>query len=73
MSETPYEIRARWKTRRRMAWIAFLMAVTYPIQVAIWPHLAGITAAFLSFCGSVVVVYIGGAVVDDYKSRGPDG
>lgn len=61
----------RWKNRRRMAWIALVAGVTFPVVVLLAmligdvSPLVSIAAPYLVFIGSVVGAYIGFSTVDD--------
>ena len=63
MTETVLE-NDRWKNRRRMAWLATLAALLFPILMLV-KDLSAIAGAFYLFCGSIVGAYIGFATVDD--------
>lgn len=61
----------RWKNRRKMAWIALISGVSFPLTVVaamfigdVSP-LVSIAAPYLFFIGSVVGAYIGCATWDD--------
>lgn len=58
---------ARWVNRRRMAWIALLSGVTYPLLVLVTDsqQLKDIAVPFYMFVSAVVGAYIGFATVDD--------
>ena len=57
----------RWKNRRRMAWLALVGGLTFPLLVlfADSDQIAGMAIPAYSFFTLVVSMYIGGAVVDD--------
>lgn len=59
----------RWKNRRRMAWIAFLTAITYPLGVKYLGLSEALAAPVFAFSGTIVSVYIGGAVADDFLQK----
>lgn len=62
-------VKDRWKNRRRMAWLAFVYALAFPIFVVIAEitnEMVGIIFPPLYFfLGGVLTVYIGGVVADD--------
>lgn len=57
----------RWKNRRRMAWLAFLASLLYPILMIQYEsaQLIALAPAFYSFSGLVVGAYIGFVTADD--------
>ena len=55
----------RWKNRRQMAWFAFLFALALPLLEGLGLVNSDLAGTAITFCGTVVSVYIGGAVVDD--------
>lgn len=57
----------RWKNRRRMAWLAMLAGLGFPLLLLKTdsPQLGAIAVPFYLFVSAVVGTYIGGAVVDD--------
>jgi hypothetical protein len=64
----------RWKHRRAMAWIAFLVGCTYPLLVLFTESLAlgDVAASLYVFLAAVVGAYIGFATWDDKLQKGPD-
>ena len=58
---------ARWKNRRRMAWICLLTGCAYPALVLFTKsnELSQIAWPYFTFVGSVVGAYIGFATYDD--------
>ena len=57
----------RWKNRRRMAWASLVAGMLFPLLV-LWTEsdqLGAVAGAFYVFIATVVIAYIGGAVVDD--------
>ena len=57
----------RWKNRRRMAWLALLAGLGFPLLL-FWEKsesLGALAGAFYIFVGAVVGSYIGWATVDD--------
>lgn len=59
--------KARWKNMRRMAWIAFGVALfLFPALVMVKPALAEIAVPVYSLCGSIIVVgYMGVSAAAD--------
>lgn len=57
----------RWKNRRRMAWLALLAGLGYPLLLLFTDsaQLSAIAVHFYLFVGAVVGAYIGFATVDD--------
>ena len=57
----------KWKNRRKMAWISFIAAVSFPLLVLFTEsdQLGDIAMAFYTFCSSVVGLYIGFVTWDD--------
>lgn len=57
----------RWKNRRRMAWLALLAGLAYPLLLLFTdsPELGSVAGPFYIFVGAVVGAYIGFATVDD--------
>lgn len=63
----------RWKNRRRMAWLALVAGLLFPLLL-LWSdsdQLGSVAGAFYVFVGAVMVSYIGGAVIDDNNFKGP--
>ncbi len=57
----------RWKNRRRMAWLALLAGLLFPLLL-LWSdsdQLGSVAGAFYVFVTGVVGSYIGWAVMDD--------
>lgn len=57
----------RWKNRRRMAWLALLAGLLFPVLL-LWTEsdqLGAVAGSFYIFIGAVVGAYIGFATVDD--------
>lgn len=63
----------RWRIRRRMAWYSLFAGLLYPALLVIvdGTALSTISIPFYGFVTTVVVAYIGGAVVDDKWQRPP--
>lgn len=66
MTETPNPI-DRWRNRRRMAWLALVGGLSYPLLLLATesPQLGAIAPHFYLFTGAVVGAYIGFATADD--------
>ena len=66
----------RWKNRRRMAWLALLAGLLFPLLL-LWSdsdQLGSVAGAFYVFVTGVVASYIGWATVEDVnadKIKGP--
>ena len=63
----------RWKNRRRMAWLALLAGLLFPLLL-LWSdsdQLGSVAGAFYAFAGAVVAAYIGFATADDKWQKGP--
>ena len=60
-------IRDRWKNRRRMAWIALIAGLMFPLLLLYTEsnQLGSVAGAFYVFVSSVVGAYIGFATIDD--------
>lgn len=58
----------RWKNRRKMAWLAMLAGLLFPLLILASesPTLGTIAAAFYVFVGGIVASYIGFATLDDH-------
>ena len=61
----------RWKNRRRMAWLALLAGLAFPILLLYTDsaQLGAVAGAFYTFAGAVVAAYIGFATYDDVSSE----
>ena len=62
----------RWKNRRRMAWLALLAGLLFPLLL-LWSdsdQLGSVAGAFYAFAGAVVAAYIGFATADDKWQKG---
>lgn len=61
----------RWRNRRKMAWIALIAGVAFPLLLLATDsnQLAGVSAAFYTFVTGVVASYIGWVSVDDKWQR----
>jgi di/tricarboxylate transporter len=57
----------RWKNRRRMAWLALLAGLAFPVLLLYTDsqQLGAVAGAFYAFAGAVVAAYIGFASWDD--------
>ena len=68
--------RDRWKNRRRMAWLALLAGLLFPLLL-LWSdsdQLGSVAGAFYVFVTGVVASYIGWAAAEDMnadKIKGP--
>lgn len=61
----------RWKNRRRMAWLALLAGLLFPLLL-IWSasdQLGAVAGAFYGFVTGVVASYIGFATWDDANMK----
>lgn len=61
----------RWRNRRRMAWLALLAGLLFPLLL-LWSEsdqLGAVAGAFYVFVGAVVSAYIGFATWDDKNHR----
>lgn len=67
MSWPPPDANRHWKNRRRMAWLALLNALAFPVLTLATdsPQLAAIAVPFYTFAGAVVAAYIGFATWED--------
>ena len=57
----------RWKNRRKMAWIAIISGIAYPVET-IWfdpAIVASMTAPYYLFLGTILAAYFGFATMDD--------
>lgn len=59
----------RWKHRRLMAWIAFIASIIFPFLMSPLNIPDIVVIPFYSFTGTVLAVFIGGAVFDDNNMR----
>ena len=62
----------RWKNRRRMAWLALLAGLLFPLLL-LWSEsdqLGAVAGAFYVFVTGVVASYIGFATWDDLGHQG---
>lgn len=68
------DARDRWKNRRRMAWLALLAGLAFPLLL-LWSEsdqLGAVAGAFYVFVTGVVASYIGFATWDDAQQlKGP--
>lgn len=57
----------RWKNRRRMAWLALIAGLAFPLLLLATDsaQLGAVAGAFYGFAGAVVAAYIGFATWDD--------
>ena len=65
----------RWKNRRRMAWLAMIGGLAFPLLVLFTSsdQVSALAAAFYTFVGMVVGAYVGFATWDDVShSKGKD-
>ena len=66
----------RWKNRRRMAWLALVAGLLFPLLL-LWSdsdQLGSVAGAFYVFVTGVVASYIGWVTVEDVNSdkiKGP--
>jgi hypothetical protein len=63
----------RWKNRRRMAWLALLAGLAFPLLLLYTEsdQLGSVAGAFYVFVSAVVASYIGWASWDDKNFKGP--
>ena len=57
----------RWKNRRRMAWVALVAGLLFPLLV-LWAEsdqIGAVAGAFYVFVSAVVGSYMGWATMDD--------
>ncbi|MBU0791200.1 MAG: hypothetical protein KKB08_06770 [Gammaproteobacteria bacterium] len=61
----------RWKNRRRMAWLALLAGLAFPLLLLYTDsaQLGAVAGSFYAFAGSVVAAYIGFATWDDVRAK----
>ena len=61
----------RWKNRRRMAWLALLAGLGFPVLLLYTDssQLGAVAGAFYVFVTGVVMAYIGFATYDDVESE----
>lgn len=57
----------RWTNRRRMAWLALIAGLLFPVLILFTNNheLGSIAGAFYMFVSAVVGAYIGFATIDD--------
>jgi hypothetical protein len=64
----------RWKNRRRMAWLAMIGGLSFPLLVLFTSseQVSALAGAFYTFVGMVVGAYVGFATWDDanFKDKG---
>lgn len=62
----------RWKNRRRMAWLALLAGLAFPLLLLATEsvQLGAVAGPFYAFAGGVVMAYIGFAAYDDVNNKG---
>lgn len=60
----------RWKNRRRMAWLALVAGLIFPLLLLYTDsaQLGAVAGAFYAFTGMVVAAYIGFATYDDVSA-----
>lgn len=60
-----------WVNRRRMAWLALLAGLAFPVLLLLTesPQLGAVAGHFYLFAGAVVGAYIGFATLDDKWQR----
>ena len=65
---------ARWTNRRRMAWLALIAGLFFPVLLLFTEsdQLGAISGPFYIFVGAVVGAYIGFATVDDKWQNTPE-
>lgn len=63
----------RWKNRRRMAWLALIAGLAFPVLLLATDsqQLGAVAMPFYTFVGLVVGAYIGFATVDDKWQQPP--
>jgi hypothetical protein len=63
----------RWKNRRRLSWLSFLLITLIIFYTAYYPEItqtqADIFKYFGFFLSSIILTYIGGNVIEKVKSR----
>lgn len=64
----------RWKIRRRMAWLALVAGLCYPLLLLYTDsdQLGAVAGPFYVFVTGVVASYIGWATVDDNNFKGKE-
>ena len=64
-------MRDQWKNRRRMAWLALLAGLLFPILILFTDsdQLGAVSGAFYVFVTGVVASYIGLATWDDVSRK----
>jgi len=62
----------RWKNRRRMAWLALIAGLVFPVLILFTEsqELGSVAASFYLFVTGVVGSYIGFATWDDIEING---
>ena len=64
----------RWRIRRRMAITAFIAMLAYPLFLQILPEdklkpMVDLAFYYYGAMSSIVLAYIGGVVMDDWKQK----
>lgn len=61
----------RWANRRRMAWLALLAGLAYPVLLLLTEsdQVAGVAMPFYTFVTGVLASYFGWATWDDVAQR----
>lgn len=69
--ESPEQIRARWKNRRRMAWLSYAILWVYTLFVFTGTVSPGesIIQTLLWVHGSIVLGYLGFAMIEHFAGR----
>lgn len=68
--DTQPDPKTKWKNMRRMAWLALLMGLAYPVLLAMGisgETLVGIAPSFYMFVSAVVGAYMGFSTWGDKK------
>jgi hypothetical protein len=65
----------RWRNRRKMAWLALIAGLLFPILLLATEsnQLGAVAGPFYIFVGAVVGAYIGFATVDDHWQKRDSG
>jgi hypothetical protein len=65
----------RWKNRRRMAWLALIAGLCFPLLILYTEsdQLGAVAAPFYVFVTGVVMAYIGFVVLDDKNHLAQEG
>jgi hypothetical protein len=65
----------RWRNRRKMAWLALIAGLLFPVLLLATEsnQLGAVAGPFYIFVGAVVGAYIGFATVDDHWQKGDSG